>query len=947
MSSLLKMFKIREAEQTRVLMLFFYQFFTVAVLVQGRIIRDTLFLKRFGTSSLPLMYIGFAIIVPLLTWVYTKKSIYFRLDTLIQGVLFASSVFTIIFIILIKLGFIYSYPMLYIFVEVMGSFITFQFWSFANELFDSREAKRSLGFIGIGGVIASLAAGFGIKSIVGLIKIENILFLNVFYMILSMIIVQKMGRRYASKLQRGVTFKNSSRSKIKEGEPVLKSPYVQQIAFITAFIFIIVTIVDYQFKITAAKHFNEEQLAIFFGYVYAIFGGVFSFAFQSFLTGRLLRMGIFLSLSILPAMVTGFSFGILVFPAAILMFITLARASDYSFRYTINDAAMQLLYIPLQHQIRRKAKAIVDGIIKPLFTGLAGLAIYFIKMVKVEMMLLSIVVVVLGALWLVGIYLIRRQYLTVLIDNIKRKKIGNDDIEIKQNMAESIVIEAINSNSDDEMLMALDMIERNKIYTLAKYFVPLLGTTNSKVKTKILKVLRLMESRIYTYDILKLMQDKDEFVVQEAILTYGYTMMEKSVKYTSTFLKSPELRIHSAAVTSLIKFGGISGIMIAAPYLKELIESPKKEKRTAAAFVLGEIGQKNMQQQIFKLLNDKEPLVKREAIKATTKMAGTEVVPTLFYLLLDRFVSLDAAKALASFNEDVIAPAESILLNNIDSFELKYNVAKMLGNIRSPFAVSLLLEALDSKSEDLRSVILQSLKRITKKSDTTHLNINLLQRYLFKEFYLYFQLLYYKHTIAENIKVSYLDEVIKDKEKSCYSRIFTILGLMYGSEVFDTIYFNVTQKIVSGEQKSNAIEIIENIVDKDIRKIFIPLIEADDEKVLLQLGFESFKIETLKFKDIIEEFMMDDSEWVRSNVLFLIAEHKLLDMSGRIRMFLYDPSPLVRETALHAFYSLGIKIQNDDLVFLMNDKSKNVVGYAHFVVSKLNEKRRKADAHNS
>jgi len=939
MDRLLRMFNIKEAERSRALLLFFYQFFVVASLVQGRIIRDTLFLKRYDVSQLPLMYIGFSAIVPLLTYLYTKKSNLFRLDKLIKLVLLFASIMTLGLIALIKMGFVYSYPMLYLFVEVAGSFMMFQFWSFANELFDSREAKRVLGFVGGGGVLASLSAGLGVRNLVVYFSIENILFLNVFYMLVCLIIVHKVGGKYKSRLQKSVGARSAEKLNKSHTDNVMKSPYVKQIALITAFIFIIVTIVDYQFKIAAQEHFNEKDLAVFFGAIYAIFGGVFSFFFQFFLISRLLKIGIFFSLAILPAMVTGFSFLYLLVPGSII-FITMARASDYSFRYTINDAAMQLLYIPLHHSVRQKAKAIIDGIIKPFFVGLSGFAIFFLKWKNVDSDLLTLSVVVLGILWLVVIFLIRSNYISVLIDNIKRKKIGNEEIEIRGTVAQSIIIEAISSNNDDEILMALDMVERNSYFRMAKYFVPLLKISSSpQIKTKILRILRMMESRIFTHEILKLMQDQDSNIVKEAILTYGYTMMDKSIKYTSSFLDHDDLKVHSAAIIALIKYGGISGIMIAAPYLKDLLFSEVSDKRAMAAYVIGEVGQNTMRQQLFSLLTDEIVLVRRESIKACTKMGSNEFIPHLFFMLMDKDVNLDAAKAIATFGESAIGPSDDILRNNIDSFELKYNVAKMLGNIRSPKSIQVLMASLNDSSEQLRNVILISLKRLNKQELHGNLNVKLLEKYLFKEFYLYFQFLYYIQTVKKSTDLPYLISVIEEKQKECYSRIFNLLGLLYGSEVFDTIFFNVTQPTVSKQQKSSAIEIIDNIVEKDVRKILIPLIELKEREALMELGFKSFKIEVLSFNEILEAFLMDDNAWVRSITLFLVASEKIMSLSNRIRMFMYDPSPLTRETALYATYELGLKIQDEDLNFLFKDTNRNVVGFSNHIVSLLKKKR--------
>jgi len=930
-----RLLNIREEEQGRALQLFFYNFLVVATYVQGRIISDTLFLKRYDITQLPLMYILVAVSVSVLTWFYTRRSSLYRLDTLIRGVLLLSMALTLIFVALIHAGFRFSYPGLYVLVEVIGAFMTFQFWSFTNELLDSREAKRTLGFIGVGGIIASLVAGYSVKWLVHVVQVENLLFVNIMFMALSFYLVYRIGETYKSKLQRSVVIRSVQKTTVHAPVRLFDQLYFRYIALITVLTFTLVNFVDYQFKMEAREHFTEQELAGFFGMVYAFASGFFSLFFQVVATSWLLRWSIFLSLLILPAMITGFSTLFLVMPG--IWFITMARASDFAFRYTVNDAAVQLLYIPVDQKYRSRAKAVIDGILKPLVAGVAGLMIYGFSYFGVAHRYISIVVVIGGVLWGAAILVLRKEYLAVLQDNIKKKRIGSEDMMVKQTMIESVIVEAMTSENEDEVLMALDLIEKGRHFYLGRYFLPLLSeNVSAKVKTKILRILRTMESRFYTYDILRLMKSDDEEVVKDAILTYAYMQMEKSHKVVSSFLESESLPILSSAIIALIKYCGITGVMTAAPYLKRLAESSQPERRSAAAYILGEIGQQNMQQQVFEFLNDRDPQVRREAVKAATKVKAEGVIPKLLFMLTDRAVSLDAAKALTSFGDRVIPPAKSILENSLENFELKVAVAKMLGDIPSREVAPLLMENLYNQSDELRSALLESLKRIMSRTEyTVLLDQSLLRRYLYREFYLYFQHLYYKEKIRAGSRYRYLVDVMDTKLLSCIHRIFSLLSIMYGQKLFDSIYFNLSQKNISKEQRSVAVELIDNIVDKDIRRILVPLVEAADEREKLAQGFASFKIKTYGYHEILEICLTDDNDWVRAVTLYLIAVEGIADMADKVGIFMYDPSPIVRETALYASSRLKSDVSEDDLNFLLSDGAANVSSYAAWYVASL------------
>ena len=940
-------------ERNRALLLFAYNFLATSIMVMGRIVRDTLFLNKYKGDRLMLsfMYIGVAILVSTATFFYTKRSSFYRMDKLITATFSIGIVFTLIFVGLVNNEISAAFGSLYIFIELLGAFMMFQFWSFTNELLDSREAKRVLGFVGCGGIIASMAVGGSVGKLAALLgQVQYLLFINALCMALCILIVRFMGQKYQSRLQRGVVSKTLTPKQAKEATShisISKTPYVKYIAIMIALIYVVVTLVDYQFKIVASDTITDPQkLAAYFGFVYSVFGGVFSLFFQLVATSRLLKFSIFMSLGILPAILTLSSIFFISVPPDLVMFglaaplvaITMAKSGDSAFRYTINDAAIQLLYIPLDPKIKSRTKAIIDGMVKPIFIGVSGfilLAVSYLGkagIVSSDVKLISWIVTVIGISWLLTIVGIRSRYLSVLIDNIKKKRFGTNQLTMQPNVLQSIVQKAIESGDDEDLSMAIDMVESSGNSAFGRDFVALLSKATPKIKVKILSLMRRMESRYNTYNILKLFKDSDEEVLREAILTYGYIQMDKSVKFVAPFLDSEKISIREAAVIALIKYAGVVGAMTAGSYLKAFFESENATDRAAAAYILGELGQKNMDQQLSTLLNDPSPIVRRAAVNAASKIDSNVFIPKLFYMLFDKDVSFDVAKVLSKFGEKILEPAADILANKLESYRLKSEVAKMLGDIYSPESFRLLAISLDTESDELRNIVLNSLKKLVSKIEKASIEKEPLKVLLLREIYQYFQTLYFSVQIRKNLKTDCLTDVMATKLDNCYQRIFSILSLMYGNSLFDNIYFNITRKFVLPSQRANALEIIDNIVDKDIRPIIVPLIESRTEEEKLGLGYQFFSIKKLKIADIIETLLSDDSEWVRSVTLYAVAHEHITEDYGRIQMFLYDPSPIVREAALYAMNYVKIMISETDAHYLLNDTDRYLCEYSRSVL---------------
>ena len=940
-------------ERNRALLLFAYNFLATSIMVMGRIVRDTLFLNKYKGDRLMLsfMYIGVAILVSTATFFYTKRSSFYRMDKLITATFSIGIVFTLIFVGLVNNEISAAFGSLYIFIELLGAFMMFQFWSFTNELLDSREAKRVLGFVGCGGIIASMAVGGSVGKLAALLgQVQYLLFINALCMAICILIVRFMGQKYQSRLQRGVVSKTLTPKQAKEATShisISKTPYVKYIAIMIALIYVVVTLVDYQFKIVASDTITDPQkLAAYFGFVYSVFGGVFSLFFQLVATSRLLKFSIFMSLGILPAILTLSSIFFISVPPDLVMFglaaplvaITMAKSGDSAFRYTINDAAIQLLYIPLDPKIKSRTKAIIDGMVKPIFIGVSGfilLAVSYLGkagIVSSDVKLISWIVTVIGISWLLTIVGIRSRYLSVLIDNIKKKRFGTNQLTMQPNVLQSIVQKAIESGDDEDLSMAIDMVESSGNSAFGRDFVALLSKATPKIKVKILSLMRRMESRYNTYNILKLFKDSDEEVLREAILTYGYIQMDKSVKFVAPFLDSEKISIREAAVIALIKYAGVVGAMTAGSYLKAFFESENATDRAAAAYILGELGQKNMDQQLSTLLNDPSPIVRRAAVNAASKIDSNVFIPKLFYMLFDKDVSFDVAKVLSKFGEKILEPAADILANKLESYRLKSEVAKMLGDIYTPESFRLLAISLDTESDELRNIVLNSLKKLVSKIEKASIEKEPLKVLLLREIYQYFQTLYFSVQIRKNLKTDCLTDVMATKLDNCYQRIFSILSLMYGNSLFDNIYFNITRKFVLPSQRANALEIIDNIVDKDIRPIIVPLIESRTEEEKLGLGYQFFSIKKLKIADIIETLLSDDSEWVRSVTLYAVAHEHITEDYGRIQMFLYDPSPIVREAALYAMNYVKIMISETDAHYLLNDTDRYLCEYSRSVL---------------
>ena len=145
---------------------------------------------------------------------------------------------------------------------------------------------------------------------------------------------------------------------------------------------------------------DEARLTTYFGYFHAIVFLLTGIT-QLFFAGRILgRLGVLPTLMALPLAFAAGCFCTLAASAqrVLLWTITLTKGCDVLKR-SLNDPGMQLLYTPMPTHDRRRAVAVVLGLVKPSSEALAA-ALLLIVVPFIGLRELSYVTLVLALAWL-------------------------------------------------------------------------------------------------------------------------------------------------------------------------------------------------------------------------------------------------------------------------------------------------------------------------------------------------------------------------------------------------------------------------------------------------------------------------------------------------------------------------------------------------------------------
>ena len=728
--------RIRPGEQRRVALMALYAANAIGAVVVGRSVRDALYLSNRPARGLAGMYIWSSLAIVLISWLYARVA-----DRLPRGLLNAGSALACaalgaaFWAMLTTTDAVWVYAGLYVFVEAMGSLVVIQFWTLASDVFHAREAKRLFGLIGGGGTLANVVFGLLVGRYAPVVGAQNLLLLMVGQLVLCAILAHS-GSRLAPAPAAGVLrFRPARKAPVlsRAGLSFLSNKHLTIVALIGAVSAAAVTIVDFQFKLSAAAVLDQNDLAGYFGRFYGVCGGL-ALAVQIWVTGRVLeRHGILASLLPLPVGLALGSGASAVMAAPGLFVSSLAKGSDTIFRYTINDASMQLLYVPVAAHVRGRAKAFIDGVLKPGSVAVAGAALLFYKHAGGSGRPLTAAVLLLVAGWVVLLVRARGEYVHSLVESLERRHLDLSGAQFAGvNDATLRALRTALRGDPATVLHALTLVQQ---LAQAADFTPelraLLRHRDARVRAAALGQLGALRSRDAAEEMRELLRDPVAEVRAAALGAVCAVEQEAAVPTVLPFLEvrtAPEAVVRAAAAVALIRHAGLDGVLAAAEPLKQLLAAEDPGDRAAAADALGNIGVSGFFRPLLAFLRDEDVTVRRRAIAAAGKLRAPELIPALVEQFQRRQTALEAAAALAAFGPGIELQLQGILLDEASHVECRRGVALVLQRLGTREAGGALAAALTARDASVRKAAARSLSRLTRRQRGVRIDAGRVER---------------------------------------------------------------------------------------------------------------------------------------------------------------------------------------------------------------------------
>jgi ATP:ADP antiporter, AAA family len=890
------------------------------VLTTGFVVSSALFLSRLPASAIPYLFILPAMVIIPSLLVYHRVAARYRFDQVAVGSTILLLALVLVFRTLLATPYGASFAVLIalaLFIELASVLVVMQFWVFAGQLFNPREARRRFGLMVLGGTLANVVAGLSLAVVVRIMGPENLLFIVTAALMTCIFCASRLGHLQQGNAKgAGIVAVDTAQggSLSQDIRAIRRSPLLLSIAGFAMLVALLVNVGIYQFFLALQLSYagREEAMVVFLGR-FEFFAGLAALFVQGYLASKVLRRyGIFVALLFFPlGVAVAALLGLMTGGALLAM--ALIRAADPVFSRTINNAALNILYLPVPAKLRGQAKSLFEALYA-LSYGLAG--VIFLVMQRVPQWTYvhwGIPLIGLAALWLVLLLNVRRHYLHALAENVKKRQLDLSAVtmDVTDEATARILAQALTHPDELQVLHALKLIENAPKGDWGRFVSPLLEHPSPQVRLQALDCLTSLQPQpADAWRIAKLLEAPEEEVRAAALQAYGARAGEVELAELKRFLADPSPRVRGAAIAALMAHGGSEDAHAAAKALDAMLASRDPATRQEGIRALGLVGNRRHGAMLLPLLDDPTLEVQRSAVHASGRLRSPELLPYLIGKLEHPVLASAASEAVAAYGMKALPVLAEILQDLNGSRQGRIWAVKTLGRLGGHEAAETLLAQLRDPAGAVRLAICQSLAQL----NTTPLISLEVKEALLDELHAAYEL---RVLGLELRSTALLEEALRARFDEALERIFLLLALRYPDG--DLKRAHAALKSDDAGMRAMAVELLDNVLERDLKALILPLLEAPAEHVLA-LAQSRFTIASKPLEARVQELAVSSDSWVRACAIYELGALGRLDLIGPVLAALLSDEPLLRETALHSCRCL---LEPGELIQLLKDHAAN------------------------
>lgn len=873
----------------------------------GLALGEALFLSRLPASDTPYLFILPAIGIVLALLAYRWAAARLRSDVLAAGL--AAVLLCAFLLCRIALATPYggSFPVLaavYLIGEIAMSLLLTQFWTLAAQIFDPRQARRLFGPIAAGGTLAGVLAGLTMATLTRLIGVENLILIIAAALVVCCLCPLALGRDQAARA-RGLLDAPLRASLAEDLRLVRRSSLLAIVAGLIAVQALLTNIGGYQYFLALQATYagRTQDMATFLG-GFVCWTGVAAFVVQVVLTSRVLgRFGAFAGLLFFPI---GVAVGAacVVATGGALWAAVLIYGCDPALRATINDAAMNVLYLPERPDHRQRAKRLM-GVVYACTFGLAGgLFLLLSRVPSWTAARWAFPLLALAAIWLVVLWRGRRAYTRALVRSVRRRRFdpASAPIDIEDETTVRVLARAMQGSDARTVLHTLELIGEAPAARWDPHIALLLAHPSPEVQEAAVQRLGRAGNTAQAEAVAALFAAPEEGVRAAAVAAYCAITGSAAAPRVEPYLAATAPRLKGAAVAGLLQHGDDGVRRRAGDELARMLRSddPATRRAGARALAASRPSAGPWDALLAPLLDDQDAGVRTGALGAAAALRSPALVPPLLARLESRDAGA-AIAAIAAYGDEVLPALAGALAGASAAHAIRVQVPRVLARLGTARSADLLLAHLADPDARMRAALCRALAQLANGGVLPSRAAATLRAAIVAEMREYYALVALRADLDAGDARQLLHDTLSWRMERVLDRAFWLLGARHPGAGLERV-----REILADPRHGRrplAIELLDTVVDRAIGDLLLPLVEAPADRVL-QVARARFGLAGRPVGERLAELASGRDPWLRACAIYRIGALGERSLAPLVMEGLEDDEALVRETALAACRSL-------------------------------------------
>jgi HEAT repeat protein len=398
-------------------------------------------------------------------------------------------------------------------------------------------------------------------------------------------------------------------------------------------------------------------------------------------------------------------------------------------------------------------------------------------------------------------------------------------------------LKGLESQDEELVLTSLRLLAGIKTVDIRKTLRRLMHSPSEQLRITAIETVAERGHKDFLFDLLGVINTGSRRCRVAAVRAVVTLDPSQSGGALAPYMNSNDPGLVAVAIEALIQTRGYASGNPAVGRLEELLELGEEAPpgvRRETARLLGRLGGGRYAQHLAGYLSDPDPSVRRIAAESAQRVYREDFVPLLLHMLSDRETRAEARDALAAYGDRVVAVLEEWLNDRKRPLEVRLRLPQVIRMIGTQRAGEALLFSNIDDDAFLRYRIAVAVSGVRLHGTGVHFDrkwsLQAVDRRL--DSYRYYARIYDR--LARYLPPrSLVLRVLRDRLDQNIEVAFRALGLVSPHRTIMNIYYRLKNSKGRGEIWSDAIELLDNLIDRESRARIFPILEGHGELVAI------------------------------------------------------------------------------------------------------------------